>query len=201
MAIPRIVFPILFTASALMLSACISHKRTTSKSTIDFRSFFLVTNGAEFPSQGNIDICMENQTLTCNDIVNTVLLAKDQLLSLPHKEALDALLEELSSTCDMNKWQRNNDFESRCSGAFTAIYYFNSVSDDKLIIDSLLSMDRQSLQNLMRARRAWVYNRTNKEPWIDFATNALEEPPRELFLERLNNERPDVIGLQLLEQE
>lgn len=183
-----------------MLSACTSHKRTTSETTIDFRSFYLVTNGAEFPSQDNIDICMRDQTMTCNDIVNRVLLAKEKLLSLPHKEALDALLEELSSTCDMNEWQSHNDLESRCSGAFTAIYYFNSASDDKLIIESLVRMDRQSLQNLMRARQSWAHNRVNREPWIDFATNALEEPFRELFLERLNNERPDVIGLQLLKQ-
>jgi hypothetical protein len=69
----------------------------------------------------------------------------------------------------------------------------------KKVIDSLTAMDDQLLMDMLRVRRSWVFNRSEKSLWEQFAEQKLQGVWKEIFLEDLHNQSPEIFGLKLLE--
>jgi hypothetical protein len=161
-------------------------------------TFFLVTNAKEFPSLTNLEFCRNNIEAPCHKLLRRVIQAKERLQQIPHDKALLLVLQQLNQYCKPDALL-SVDKEAKCSGPFTAIYYFNSLKDEERIIDSLTAMDDQLLMDMLRVRRSWFFNRSEKKLWEKFAEQKLQGVWKEIFLEDLHNQSPEIFGLKLLE--
>ncbi|WP_444995356.1 hypothetical protein [Aliikangiella sp. IMCC44359] len=173
---------------------------STASSDEEFLSaFFLVSNAKDFPNSANIEICSKKTDEACHKVLKQVERAKDELLKIPHEKALTLVLKQIHQYCKLeNPLSLEN--EAKCSGAFSAIYYFNTSKDEKKIANSLKQLNQETLIQLLRNRRSWFFNRTEIPTWKEFAELKLSEPWKEIFLENLQKKSPQAFGLQLLDR-
>ncbi len=160
-------------------------------------AFFLVTNGKDFPVLSTLEYCRNNADAYCHKALQRVLLARQRLKKLPHAEALSLVLQQIQNYCKQDT-MRTIDEEAKCSGAFSAIYYFNSADDEKKIIETLSLVEDSQLTELFRMKHSWFFNRREITLWEKFAKLKLKGAWQEIFLENLHNRSPEVFGLQLL---
>ena len=183
----------------VFLTLCSCSSVSSDKSAgLDFTKFYLVTNGSEFPTRYTLEKCTRDENLSCYQTLNYVKSEHLKLKNIPNKKALSATLDALKSNCIEARWVKD-DSEAICSGAFTAIYYFNPKESDEKIIKVLSGVDRGVLEQLLRYRRSWISNRQNKSAWEGFAKTTLSESYRDVFLEALNSESDELTGLALLD--
>lgn len=200
----RIISLLLFALAILpVISACNGENTaevgTNAQGSEFLSAFYLVTNGREFPSAATIDVCRVKTDDPCHKTLLRVETARERLLSMPHNEALALVLEQITRYCTPSGIS-SHDGETKCSGAFSAIYYFNSAQDDKRITHVLASVEHGTLQRLLNNRRSWVFNRRDITSWEQFAEKNLDGVWRDMFLEDLRNQNPDDFGMQLLDK-
>lgn len=188
-------------AILILLISCTENqnkKSSITSSDDEFLStFFLVSNAKDFPNSANIDICRTKTDEACHKMLKQVEQAKNKLLKIPHEKALSLVLKQIRQYCKLeNPLSLEN--EAKCSGAFSAIYYFNTSKDEKKITNSLKQLNQETLIQLLRNRRSWFFNRTEISTWKEFAELKLNEPWKEIFLEDLQQKSPSIFGLQLL---
>ena len=181
----------------LTLCSCSSVSSDESAG-LDFTKFYLVTNGSEFPTRYTLEKCASDEGLSCYKTLSFVKSERLKLKRMPIEKALSVTLDALKSNCIEARWGKG-DSEAICSGAFTAIYYFNSKASDEKIIKVLSGLDLGALEQLLRYRRSWISNGQRKSAWEKFANTTLSESYRDLFLEALNSDSDELTGLALLD--
>ncbi len=188
--------------AVVLLISCTEQTDKNALSTVvddEFLSvFFLASNTKDFPGQGRLEVCRAKINEPCHKIIERIELAREKLLKMSHEKALLLVLEQIHQYCKLEKRATLKN-ESRCSGAFSAIYYFNSAADEKTIINSLSLLDEELLIELFRTRRSWVFNRTELKLWEEFAKVKLSSVWQDIFFEDLHQQTPIIFGLKLLD--
>ena len=186
----------------LSLTACTikEDKEPLTESTdVEFLStFFLVSNAKSFPVSSDINKCRSQVSEPCHKLIKRIDQARQKLLEMPHEVALAITLNQIHQYCKLEE-SPSLENEAKCSGPFSALYFFSTASDDKKIINSLSLLDKKLLEELFRTKRSWIFNRTELKLWEEFAELKLNGVWRDIFVEDLNQIAPNVFGLQLLE--
>ena len=163
-----------------------------------FDNLRLVYNGIDFPPDlERLNYCKKTGNKACIETFNLAQKAKDILLSMPHNQALDLVLNTIKKRCSQDFWDA--DPIGGCDGANAALYFFKSGEDDEKIrmffVDQTPEVKRRIIDYFVI--HEWQYNRPDKSKWkklIDQMDNITEEK-KSFYKSLLNTERKITIEI------
>jgi len=153
-----------------MLPAC-EKKIEHSRYEHIYRGLSKARSTLDYPkSKEHLDTCKKKNLQPCMELVNDVLKAKNELLKIPHDQALDDILNTIAAKCDAQ--QPYEIIRDVCGGAAAAFYYFNTDADDLKILSTIKDYPDDVIENVFDTIHSWYFNRTSNDDWIDFITTS-----------------------------
>ena len=139
-----------------------------------YRDLWLAKRGLEYPpDKKNLELCWQSRDQGCINAYMSVQQGKRILLYKKDTDPVRTLsftLDTICQQCNMDiDHNKGINIESECIGAITALYFFNSENDDKIILDRLVKASPKVLAWVLDGTRAeWYHNRPHPEDWIEF---------------------------------
>ncbi len=146
-----------------------------------YHDLHLAHMGLEYPPRKEIlESCWKSRDRGCLDAYLSVQQGKKIVLNnkdIDPNRTLSFTLDTICKQCDMAlDHHKGIGVESECIGAVTALYFFNSEDEDKIILNRLEKASPLVLDWVLDGPRAeWFYNRPDPERWIDFVNNLPDE--------------------------
>lgn len=167
----------------ILCVGCIQNKVVADKFDFSFPSIYqslgLTKIGLDYPTQEALENCKQYRANCEKDYSQnyiSVQKAKKELLAniaIDPQHSLAFTLDTMCLQCGKNTeaLRKENEVAAletslECLGAITALFYFNDMDQDKIIMNRLLEPSPQVLTWLSKFRFEWIYNRPDPDKWI-----------------------------------
>jgi hypothetical protein len=153
--------------------------------------------GKEYPNHELLEIWKQNNSYskTYQHVQNAKKELLVQIKTQP-KRTLTFTLDTISMQCDRNENETATiDDELECIGSMTALFFFTSAEQDKVILKRLTKATPKVLTWLADFKYEWFYNRPDSQIWINeidnISDNRLEQRLKETIVMRIKEARRD----------
>lgn len=165
-----LVFGILLGCDAQLKSIGNEQQELVSILKASFESIYLAKGGLEYPhSKETLDACVQSNDRPCLDAFHHVKAAKNTIVSLSDKRALDATLDIIEETC-LAEDDSNSNFT--CYGGMMSLYFYNSPEQDAKILARVKNYPQKIRNMIFNNEFYWYHNRPNVNLWIDYIATA-----------------------------
>jgi hypothetical protein len=153
--------------------------------------------GKEYPNQELLEIWKQNNSYskTYQHVQNAIKELLDKIKAEP-KRTLAFTLDTVCLQCDRDKHEATTiDDELECIGSMTALFFFTSDEQDKVILRRLTQATPNVLTWLSEFKYEWFYNRPNPQRWINeiekISDNRFEQRLKETIIYRIKEAKHD----------
>ena len=178
---------LVFVALLFFISACDKPTNTNHHWQI-FNDLRLIHYGLDFPSRTEtLENCRKYQDQRCLESFEKVKRAKQALLAKEHREALQLTLQTIEKQCAV----KDPDINNTCPGAVTALMFFNTAEDDKLIMTFLSDTTAEIMDRVFYMNSSWLYYRNDRTKWKNWVHDSkLSEESKKEILNVLIADKP-----------
>lgn len=182
--------------SCLLMACDHDFENPSEQDFLIFSKIRLIRTGLEYPyTLEHLAQCKAIGDKRCLQVFNIVRTAKQTLFAIDREQALQLTLNTILKRCGDGTIGE----DSVCGGAATALYFFSTPDEDRIIQNFFTGAPLPILDRVVGLDNAWLLNRADKQMWRNWVnTLEINADLRHVILFTLDTEKPSGLSIDVL---